>query len=257
MAKVKAKLTKEEFDALPDSLKELYVDTGDGKTFKLDSDHEDVQGLKNSVAAARREREDAEKKLREYQQLGDPMKIAQAMTDLANAQKRESEVIAEKDRQLDSLKQSHGQAMAQKDQLLSQRQADIDRLVIDREVMQVLSLPDVQGNSKVLLDPLRKRLQSSRDERGEYTVTVLGNDGKPMFVEGNAATVKHLALEFRKDPDYAPLFKSTATGGGGTPSNGAAAGGGGAGSPRTVSATDKDALAANFDAIAKGEVTVT
>lgn len=44
MAKLKARISKADFDGLDEALKGFYV--ADGDNFKLDSDHEDVDGLK-------------------------------------------------------------------------------------------------------------------------------------------------------------------------------------------------------------------
>lgn len=45
MAKLKARISKADFDGLDEAIQGFYV--ADGEDFKLDSDHEDVTGLKN------------------------------------------------------------------------------------------------------------------------------------------------------------------------------------------------------------------
>jgi predicted RNase H-like nuclease (RuvC/YqgF family) len=253
MAKLKAVISKEDHDQLAETLKELYVEK-DGK-FILDSDHEDVTGLKNTVAALRKERSTAEAELAKFKDIGDVDKAKAALAKVQELEEQEAKKSGEWEKLKLQMVERHATEKADLNQKLKDMEKDVESLVVDREIVTVLSDPEIGGKVKALLPHMKTRVKAIK-EGGQWKPIVHNGDGTPSIADGSGApqTLKGLALEMRKDPDFAPLFVSQARGGGGAPPGGAAAGGGGG--SKVAKKGDQAALAANFADIAAGKVAV-
>jgi hypothetical protein len=253
MSKLKAVIEKADHDALPDALKEFYVEK-DGK-FVLDSDHEDVTGLKNTVAALRKERSTAETELARYKDIGDVEKAKAALLKVQELEEQEAKKSGEWEKLKTQMVERHATEKAELKQQLKDLENDVSSLVVDREIITVLSEPDVKGTVKTLLPHMKARVKAIK-EGGQWKSVVLNQDGSQAIADGSGSpqTIKGLALDMRKDPDFAPLFASQSRGGSGTPPNGSAAGGGG--NPKVAKKGNQEELAKNFADIAAGKVTV-
>jgi hypothetical protein len=253
MAKLKAVIDKAGHDELDDALKGFYIER-DGK-FVLDTDHEDVTGLKSTVAALRKERSEAEANLAKFKDLGDPEKAKAALTKIQELEEQEARKAGEWEKLKSQMVERHATEKADLNQKLKDMESDLSSLVVDREIVTVLGDPDVKGSPKALLPHMKARVKAVK-EGGQWRPVVLNADGSQAIADGSGSpqTIKGLALEMRKDPDFAPLFASQSRGGSGTPPNGAAAGGGG--NPKAVKKGDQNALAASFADIAAGKVAV-
>jgi predicted RNase H-like nuclease (RuvC/YqgF family) len=254
VAKLKALLTKEEFEALTDPIKEFYIEK-DGKHV-LDSDHEDITGLKNTVAALRQERKTAEDELAKWKALGDPAKASEALKKVQELEEQEARKAGEWDQLKAQMTKRHADEKADLEKKLAEKDTDIQTLVVDREIIATLTRPDIKGSVTVLLPHVRQRVKAVK-EGSEWKAVVHDGKGTPQVADGAGTpmTIKQLCEEMRKQADFAPNFASQSTGGGGTPTNGASGGSGGG--RKQVSRKDVAALSANMDAIAKGEVEIT
>lgn len=254
MAKLKAVISKDDHEALADQLKEFYVEK-DGK-FVLDSDHEDVSGLKNTVAALRKERSDAEAQLAKYKDLGDAEKAKEALKKVQELEEQEARKAGEWDKLKTQMIEKHASEKADLNQKLKDMEKDVENLVVDREIATVLSDPDVGGKVRALTPHMKMRVKAVK-EGGNWKPIVHDGQGNPVIADGNGSpmTLKGLALEMRKDPEFAPLFQSNSRSGSGTPPGSAAAGGNG--NAKTARKGDSQSLADNFADIASGKVTVT
>lgn len=266
MAKLAAVLTKEAHDALADPLKELYVEQTNAGVVQwvLDADvesHPGVAGLKSTVAATRLERENAQKELKKWQELGDPVKAREALDKAHELEEQEARKSGEWEKLKTQLVERHAQEKKALQDTLTERDKDIEGLVVDREIIATLGSEDVKGNVTILLPHMRSRVKAVK-ESGEWKAVVHDGKGQVQVADGAGTpmTIKQLALELRKDPNYAPNFASTARSGSGTqPGAGAGAGGaGGGGGKKQVKKAD---LAGGMskeqhEAIAKGELEV-
>lgn len=262
MARLAAVLEPAAHAALPDGQKEFYVESN-GK-FVLDMDvesHPGVAGLKSTVAATRQERERLEGELKKFKELGDVDKAKEALAAIQKMEEDAAKKAGEFDKLKGQLIEKHGNETKALNAQLSEKDKDIETLVLDRAILEVLGLEDVKGNPKILLPHMRSRVKAVK-EGGEWKAVV--HDGKgnitPADGVGTAMTIKQLAVEMKKDPDYAPNFASTSKSGSGTPPGAGAGGGptGGGGAKTQVKKSDTNALSAPgmIEKINKGEVEV-
>ena len=63
---------------------------------------------------------------------------------------------------------------------------------------------------------LRERVAAEYGEDGSLQVTVKGEDGKPMYYEGQPATVDHLVDSLRNNEEYGSFFAASGASGSGT-----------------------------------------
>jgi len=262
---LKLKLTTEEFGTLGDTLKPLYVEKKEGETtyYLLDAEVEDTTALRNSVAATRAEREALQKQLKQYEGI-DPVKAKEAFDKIADLDRKKLEEEGQFKQIEQQMKDRHAQELkaiqdevAARDQRIKQREADIERLVVDREIITGLSHPDVQGSVVVMLPHVKNFVTAKQDEAGNWVPVVHDGKGGPRVIDGQGTpmNIKQLCLELAANPDYAANFKTKAKGGSGTNPGGSGAGGSGSGN--TVSSRDSAGLSANLEAIAAGKVVVS
>lgn len=63
---------------------------------------------------------------------------------------------------------------------------------------------------------LRERIQPQYDESGNVNLIVKGDNGDPMYYEGQPASVEQLVETLKSKDDYAPFFAATGVSGSGT-----------------------------------------
>lgn len=63
---------------------------------------------------------------------------------------------------------------------------------------------------------LKERVKSELDAEGNVTINVYGEDGQPMYHEGQPASIEHLVESLKTQDDYAPFFASNGVSGSGT-----------------------------------------
>lgn len=232
---LKAKLTKDQFEKLPDAIKSEYIADGDG--YKLDVEGaEDTGALKRAKDREKQLREEAEEKLR-----------------VANEElEKISGDDARKKGDIQTLEKSWQKKI---DDANAANQAKIDKLtshttksLVDNVAMQIAS--KISSAPALLVPHIRARLQANFDG-DEPTTRVLDAAGKP-----SAMTVEELSQEFVGNKDFsAIIIASKASGGAGKPSQnggGAPKNPGNGDTPPNLAKMNPADLAAHIKAMKEG-----
>lgn len=263
---LKARLESAEAEKLSEEIAREYAKQEDG-TFVLQVDAvgglelADTGGLKKALGVERAAGKAAQQKLLKFADL-DPEAAAEALAKVAemadwNPEKEVAEKVKAREAQL--IKRHEDE----KSRLLK-AQEDIEAQLEKHLITTVLmkSITDAGGIPKMLVPYLRGRVRMRKDA-GNFFAEVIGEDGTPSIGDsaGNPTTMDQLVEETKADSDWAGAFKGTGSSGSGageTPTGGTAppAGGGGGGKKTTIAASDEDAMRANFDKIAAGDVQV-
>jgi len=210
------KLTQEQYDALPDNVKALFVKAGDEYIQKpvepvvpdADNDPAALRRAKDREVQARKDAQAAQKEAEE--------KLAAYGDD---ASRKAGDIVAIEKSWKDKLeKQEKDSADA-----LTKANTSIDKYYKDGEALKIATELAMEGKAEVLLPHIKSRLTVDKD--GDIPVTrVLGKDGKL-----SAATLEDLSKEFSDNKAFAGIIKGTkASGGGAGGGNGSGGGGGGA-----------------------------
>ncbi len=200
----------------------LKVDVVDGVAL------EDVQGLKNSLSASRQERDEWKKKVLA---LGDDFDPEVAKAAMAKVKEMENWKPDDKVReQIESAKKQlvdkYGKEVDGLKSNLSQREREIEQLLIDAEATRAIT--EMKGSVKLLLPAVKGSCKVVRDADGKLAVQVLQPDGKNPRLSAKAGSTENMAIaEFveslKSDESYAPAFAGTGARGtgatGGQPQN--------------------------------------
>jgi alanyl-tRNA synthetase len=209
---LKSKLTKTEFDALPDALKEHYKASGDNYLLESDDAAELRAAKDRETEERKREKERADK--------------LQLEKDEAERLKRDAELAkAKKDKDVEALeaswKQEKDNAVAAERLKTEKREVQLREVLVENEAIKLAD--EISTSSVLILPHIRARLRAELD--GEKAVTrVLDEKG-----EVSAKTLADLKKELVDNPAFKAIIKASNASGGG------AGGGGGSGS----GATDK------------------
>lgn len=236
-------------DGVPEALRTLYV--ADGDKFKLDvSGIEDTTGLKSALAAERAAAKLATKQATAWASLGKSPEEIKALVD-AQA-KAEADRLAQAGEWETLRKQQsdlHAQALAAMSETVAAKDRAISKNVVDAQAVSAIAA--AKGNVKLLMPFVRGALKAV-EVQGDYVVQVLNDKGEPRVnAKGDFLSVSDLVSEMRQDTQYGPLFEGSGASGGGKSSNSNANA-----TITSVQATDKAAIGANLEAIAKGTVRV-
>lgn len=190
------KITKAEYDALPEMMKGLYKADGEGyvATFKTAEEHEqEVSGLKQQNAALIGEKKDAKKKAEEAE--AERLRLAEE----ANI----------KNGDVDALRTSYEKKLAdQKTGFEAQIQkltGTVTSLTVGSAAKDLSA--QLFGKNAAIAGHLVSSRLTMEDVNGVPTVRVLGADGKP-----SAATLEDLAKEIRGNAEYASVLVAPASG---------------------------------------------
>jgi hypothetical protein len=200
----------------------LKVDAVDGVAL------EDVQGLKNSLSASRQERDEWKKKVLA---LGDDFDPEVAKAAMAKVKEMENWKPDDKVReQIESAKKQladkHGKEVGDLKTSLTQREREIEQLLIDAEATRAIT--EMKGSVKLLLPAIKGACKVVRDADGKLAVQVLQPDGKNPRLSAKAGSTENMTIaEFveslKSDESYAPAFSGTGARGtgatGGQPQN--------------------------------------
>lgn len=203
---LKSKLTKAEYDALPDALKEHYKASGD--SYLLDSDDAtELRAAKDREAEARRTEKERADRL-------------QAEKDAAEKDATEAKLAkAKKDKDVEALELSYKNkeeaAVAIERANTQRRERQLEGILVDSKAMEIAN--KISISPTLILPHIRARLKAELD--GEKAITRVLKDGTV-----SAMTIEELEREFIDNPEFAAIIKgSKATGGG---AGGGALGGG-------------------------------
>jgi cellobiose-specific phosphotransferase system component IIB len=244
MAKYKAKLTADEWNALPDAAKELYVAASDGGYIPDVEGIEDVAGLKSTM-------DKLKKDLAKFKDI-DPDRYREAQTKLAELQSREEEReerLKEARGEWDSLKtdmsKKHAQELSERDKQIalandriSAIEQQYEREMIERVASQAIA--SKKGDPVLLMPHIHHFIKVVKDDDGNRRITVVDptkNGAVKGDSKGAPLTIDGLLDEWRGDPHYSRGFEGTGSSGGGSP-NGGVRGSNGANGPHWISRAD-------------------
>lgn len=191
------KLTKEQYDALPESLKALYVADGDGfkPTFMTAEQFaEQTAGLKANM-----------EKLLGEKKAGDEKRAA-----AEKAEKEAREEAARKAGDVEALDKSWKEKFAEYDNQNKARTEAYRKQITDLTVGNAateLASKLFGKNAGIMKGHVANRLTLEEGEDGALNVRVL-KDGKP-----SALTIDELEKEFRSNADFASVLAGTPSGG--------------------------------------------
>lgn len=229
----KLKAVVDTLDSVPEPLRELYTKDNDGK-FRLDSDHEDANGLRRNRDEVLREKRELAKKLEAFGEL--TPEEAQALLkersereeNKAKAagefEKLKGQLIEKHEKEKDSLTKKIGRLTSGLEKMLKRDRARSALLAAEGDVD--LMLPHVLDQLKVV-------------EKGEdeYDVVVIDKQGQPRIAnaKGEAMSIDQLVAEMKTDAKYGRGFKGGAASGSGAGDGGK---GGGSGTGVFISRAD-------------------
>lgn len=247
--KLKSKLTKDEFDKLPEAQKEFYKESAG--SYVLDTD--DAEELRTAAARAREDR-DNEKRARE--ELQNQLNELKNQLETINAEKREAEAERlRKEKDIPALENSWKEkldaANAAAEQKINGLKEQLRKILVDNKAHEIAN--KISTSPSLILPHIRARLNAEINEGTDAITRVLDADGKP-----SAMSLKELEEEFVANQDFAAIIKGTSATGGGAANNGGAGGGGGHGKKFSeMSETERVALArtnpAKFREMAQAE----
>ena len=190
------KITKAEYDALPEMMKGLYKAEGDGyvATFKTAEEHEqEVSGLKPQNAALIGEKKDAKKKAEEAE--AERQRIADEKSASAG--------------DVEALRTSYEKKLSDQktgfEAQIQQLTGTVTSLTVGSAAKDLSA--QLFGKNAAIAGHLVSSRLTMEDVNGVPTVRVLGADGKP-----SAASLDDLAKEIRGNAEYASVLVAPASG---------------------------------------------
>lgn len=224
---LKSKVTKAEFDALPEALKEHYKEVGDH--YLLDSDDaEELRKAKEREAEERkREKERADAAEKAQREAEERERVAKE-----EAAKKKGDIAA-----LElSWKEKSEKAVADEKTKREATEAQLRMLLVDNVAISIAN--EISTSPKLIIPHLKARMAA--ELTGDKPITrVLDADGKP-----SALSLDDLKKEFVANADFAAIIKGSNANGGGAGGNGS---GGGAPSGKKI----KDMTEAERTAMAR------
>lgn len=196
---LKLKITKEEFEKLPDSLKGEYVEGEDG--YRLDVDGmEDTGALKRAKDHEANARKEAQKELKE---------LRAKMAEFEDKGARDKGDIEALDKSWSKKLES---AKAEAEAKLSTKDAFISKTLVDNVATKIAT--EISTSPSLLMPLLKTRLVADLD--GETPSTkVLDANGQP-----SAMTVDELRKEFVANKEFAAIMIGSKASGSGASSDG-------------------------------------
>src|SRR5262245_37744608 len=243
----------------PEWLRESLLEQ-DGKfVFEAELPHE-VKGLKSALDAERKAKDDFEKSLKGFEGI-DPEEARRLK---AEAEKIESDKLKQKgdwETREKQLKDQLAAELAKRDQhFQSELKTREDRIAtlqgaLEKSLIEAhatAAIAAAKGVPELLLPHVMRQVKIV-EENGNFVVRVLDAQGQPRIanVKGDPFTITNLVDEMKNNSIYGRAFEASGAGG-----SGATKTEGGKTGMRTVRRSDQEAMNANIEAIAKGEITV-
>lgn len=261
---MKAKITKDEFNALPEALRKEYKEQGDKYLLIVDSVDgwalEDVTGLRSALG---KERDNATNATRELTQLREQFKdidptLARDALDKVGKMKdwlpdeRVKETVKQN---VQAARQEMQTKLDEANKSLQTVTSQLEAELIDARATKAIS--DAKGKVGLMLPHVKGRMKMAKDANGRYVVQVLDKSGNPAYSaksgNGDPMPLAELLESFKTDPDFTSAFEASGSSGSGAGGPGAGAGANGV---KYIRASDQDALNANLEGIAAGTVVV-
>lgn len=217
---LKVKITKDEYDALPEVLKAEYKGDGAGYVLQTDFVPEDVAPLRNALERTRDElrqlRETEAEKVREAEQ-----RIRDELRASGNTEELERRYTAERETLRSELSGRVGV-----------REQQLTRLLVD-ERANSMAVKLAGKNSFIILPHIKQRLRAVFDGEDAVCKVVTG-DGQP-----STLTVDDLEKEFLNNPLFASILTGVDSSGGGAVRN---TGGGASKKPSEYTMTERNEM---------------
>lgn len=228
---LKLKLTKEEYDKLDEGIRGLYGEQDGGYVLSVEG-IEDTTGLKNALAAERKEREKYAKLAKTYEGLGKtPDEIQEILKKMAEDEENTLAKKGEFEKLKAQLLEQHKKELDAKDHELLGMKSSLESYLVDTTATKAIA--ENNGNVTLLLPHVKSRVRVVNDN-GKYSTQVLLPDGSaPMLnAKGEPVSIADFVKAMRDDEVFQPAFKSSGnTGSGG-------AGGGGGSKPYVITRAD-------------------
>jgi len=218
---------------------------------------ENVTKLKSALSQERANAQTSAKKLELFAGIEDPAGALDAIKkvkEYANFdpdQKIAEGIKAQKDELISRHKVEKSALLANNKRITGQ----LENVLVQGAVLK--ALVEEKGNVELMLPHVQKFVRM-RDTDGGYVAEVIDEQGNPKIgdTEANPLTIPQLVQEFKANPQFAAAFEGTGASGSGATGGGKGGNVKPGGHPRTIDASDQQALNNNIEAIAKGDVLV-
>lgn len=191
-----AKITKEQFDALPDAIKEHYKGDGAGYVLETDTVPEDIAPLRNALDRTKEEL----KKLKDEQ--ADRIREAE---ERAREELRKSGNTTELERRLTEERET---LRREKDADIEKRTQQLSRILVQDRAAALAR--DLSGDAwQVMLPHVQSRLVADLDS-DTPACKVVAADGQP-----STLSIEDLKKEFLNNPAFASIIVGVDSSGGG------------------------------------------
>lgn len=242
-------------DGLPADVAKEYKKRDDGK-YQLDvvavdgMELAEVSKLQSALAKERENNRKANDQLKTFEGIEpgkarDALKKVGEMSNWTPEQKVQEKIDSVKAQLLDA----HGKEKAGLETKLTKLTKQLESAMIISVATQALA--EQKGSVKLLMPHIQGRTRL-REVDGKFIVDVLGDDGNPRVAgsDGHSMSISELVAEMKTQKDFASAFEGTNASGSG------AAPGGGKATGNTIKSSDKEAIQANLEKIAKGEIKI-
>jgi hypothetical protein len=193
-------------DTVPESAREFYTKSQDGK-FRLDSDHEDVSGLKNNRDDLRRENQKLKDQYKAFEGL-DPEQVKAAIKASKEVEEQKARAAGEFDKLKAQMVAEHEKAIAKANERIER----ITRAATKREGENAArrALEGKATSVDLMLPHVLRYVKVEEDEAsGEFRTVILDEDlATPLVVgaKGDPASFDDLIARMRKDKRYSAGF---------------------------------------------------
>lgn len=233
---LKAKITKEEFDALPEPHREFYKAAGDGHVLDVEG-VDDRAELKAAIEKERRAATEAKKQtadlIAKYRDL-DPDKAREALTKLEEAEQEEAKktgnfqaILDAANKKWEAERKQFQDLIAKKEVELADKEKVMQGIVVDQAL--TAAIAKHKGEPAILLPVIKNLGEIKAVLEGEsYVPKVFDKEGNPILgdTKGNPMTPEQYVEQLRQNPTYARAFDGNGVNGG-TGATGGGVGGNG------------------------------
>jgi len=219
---LKANVSKAEFDALPDGIKEHYKEDGDSGYWLEAEGVEDVSGLKSALTKERENVSQLKQSLGKFKDV-DPAKYQELLQAAEEDEKKKLASRGKWEALEKQLIEKHNGELKGRDERLGSLSKEIERLLIEAEGTSAIA---AAKGSPVLLMPHLKARTKVFEEDGKFVAKVIDDKGNPRIgdAQGTPMTFAQLVEEMKSSEQFGRAFEASGAGGSGAPGGGGAAG---------------------------------
>lgn len=245
---VKAILSEDEFNELPEPIQEHYIQDDGSESYRLDVTSvdgfqlADIGKLQSALQKERGTKSELEKKLKAFADI-DAEEARAALElkkkfDEGDLTDEQAERLKQKEKELADKFESQRKAIEQKyGEQIEGLQNETKSLRGDLHSARVVSeaksaISKHKGSEKLLL-PLIERVADLVEENGKREVRIKSSDGTHLLSRRSNSTSEYMGIEeyvaaLKEDDDFARAFEGSGASGSGTPNANSSSGGGSA-----------------------------